>query len=246
LMAAGSSLLLTLQKEEPGSRDEQALRTTDSTPSTSFGISEQGLDMVDEVRNSVDFSVNDFADGKDSCTEGLVYWPPEFYPFDADGKSVSDEGLMCWPGEYYPFEPSQHTNFVMSPPLPQSSLMWDPTHGSKSHFEAFCKPSASADKALNDSATLHTNFVVSPPFPQSSMIGNWSYPSPGSKGHFEGLCKPCAFLYEGCLNDSACDFCHLCPPGELKRRKRDKLAARRKLNRQQRESGRRNVGSKIE
>merc|ERR1712137_740420 len=91
----------------------------------------------------------------------------------------------------------------------------------------------------------HTNFVMSPPLPQSNMTRNWSYPSPGSKGHFEGLCKPCAFLYEGCLNDSACDFCHLCPPGELKRRKRNKLAARRKLNSQPSESGRKGVGSKL-
>lgn len=34
-------------------------------------------------------------------------------------------------------------------------------------------------------------------------------------------CKPCAFVHrpEGCQNGRACDYCHLCPPGELKRRK---------------------------
>jgi hypothetical protein len=56
-------------------------------------------------------------------------------------------------------------------------------------------------------------------------------PSVGSAAHFEGWCKPCAFAYEGCINGKACEFCHVCPPGELKARKRAKLAQRRKMNR---------------
>jgi len=56
-------------------------------------------------------------------------------------------------------------------------------------------------------------------------------PSVGSVAHFEGWCKPCAFAYEGCVNGKACEFCHVCPPGELKARKRAKLAQRRKMNR---------------
>jgi len=56
-------------------------------------------------------------------------------------------------------------------------------------------------------------------------------PSVGSQAHFEGWCKPCAFAYEGCVNGKACEFCHVCPPGELKARKRAKLAQRRKINR---------------
>jgi len=56
-------------------------------------------------------------------------------------------------------------------------------------------------------------------------------PSVGSGAHFEGWCKPCAFAYEGCVNGKACEFCHVCPPGELKARKRAKLAQRRKMNR---------------
>merc|ERR1712048_752875 len=63
-------------------------------------------------------------------------------------------------------------------------------------------------------------------------------PSVGSAPHFEGNCKPCAFLYEGCANGSACQFCHLCPPGELKRRKREKLAHRRKMIRTMQQQGR--------
>lgn len=51
----------------------------------------------------------------------------------------------------------------------------------------------------------------------------------GSAQHFEGTCKPCAHAHSarGCMNGAACAFCHLCPPGELKRRQKEKRAARR-------------------
>lgn len=45
----------------------------------------------------------------------------------------------------------------------------------------------------------------------------------GSVGHSTGQCRPCAWVYKdanGCKNGSSCNYCHLCPPGELKRRKR--------------------------
>jgi len=46
-------------------------------------------------------------------------------------------------------------------------------------------------------------------------------PSVGSAQHRTGRCKPCAFFHtKGCQNDKACQFCHLCPPGEKQRRKR--------------------------
>ncbi|CAE8605150.1 unnamed protein product [Polarella glacialis] len=56
-------------------------------------------------------------------------------------------------------------------------------------------------------------------------------PSQGSVGHWQGRCKPCAFLYEGCENGFLCEFCHLCPPGEIKRRKRLKIALKRRITR---------------
>jgi len=45
----------------------------------------------------------------------------------------------------------------------------------------------------------------------------------GSAGHFEGSCKPCAFFTtKGCMSGSACPFCHICRPGEKKRRQKEK------------------------
>jgi len=67
-------------------------------------------------------------------------------------------------------------------------------------------------------------------------LGLWSV---GSEKHFLGTCKPCAFLWKdenGCGNGASCTFCHMCPPGEKKRRKKDKLVMRkavRQFHRQQ-------------
>merc|ERR1712226_898137 len=48
---------------------------------------------------------------------------------------------------------------------------------------------------------------------------------PGSAGHGTGQCRPCAWVHKdvgGCRNGANCNYCHLCPPGELRRRKREK------------------------
>lgn len=49
--------------------------------------------------------------------------------------------------------------------------------------------------------------------------------SEGAKNHSSGTCRPCAWFWrpEGCQNGEACYHCHLCPPGELKARKKMKL-----------------------
>jgi hypothetical protein len=53
-------------------------------------------------------------------------------------------------------------------------------------------------------------------------------PNVGSQGHQSGECKPCAFVFkEGCTNGASCKFCHLCDPSAKKRRKRERLLARR-------------------
>lgn len=60
-------------------------------------------------------------------------------------------------------------------------------------------------------------------------LGIWSV---GSAGHEFGTCKPCAFLWKdanGCSNGQNCLYCHLYPAGEVKRRKKEKLAFRKAM-----------------
>lgn len=60
--------------------------------------------------------------------------------------------------------------------------------------------------------------------PQELELGSPEMPTVGSAGHNHGQCKPCAFVWkgDGCGNGVQCPFCHLCDPGEKKRRAKDK------------------------
>lgn len=54
-------------------------------------------------------------------------------------------------------------------------------------------------------------------------------PSQGSFLHSMGNCRPCPWFYKpsGCRDGQGCKYCHVCPDGELKFRKKIKQAARR-------------------
>lgn len=69
---------------------------------------------------------------------------------------------------------------------------------------------------------------VVPPPPPGPALGSPELPSIGSAAHGKSSCRPCAFLHtKGCENGLACTFCHLCEPGERKRRQKEKLQQRR-------------------
>jgi len=66
-----------------------------------------------------------------------------------------------------------------------------------------------------------------PPPPSGPAPGSLELPSIGSLGHSTGACRPCAFLHtKGCSTGPACKFCHLCEPGERKRRSGEKREMR--------------------
>lgn len=54
-------------------------------------------------------------------------------------------------------------------------------------------------------------------------VDSSTLPTVGSAAHRLGTCKPCAFFHtKGCGNGLNCIFCHLCAPGEKKRRQKVK------------------------
>lgn len=60
---------------------------------------------------------------------------------------------------------------------------------------------------------------------RDDMRPHLELPSVGSAGHHARLCRPCAFsATKGCTSGEACKFCHLCEPGEKKRRKKERAA----------------------
>jgi len=54
-------------------------------------------------------------------------------------------------------------------------------------------------------------------------------PSKGSNMHGTGKCRPCAWFWKPtkCQSGVECNYCHMCPEGELKNRKKLKVAAMR-------------------
>lgn len=73
--------------------------------------------------------------------------------------------------------------------------------------------------------------ALPPSYSESSVqkLSN-GMPSIGSVGHDIGKCKPCAFMYtKGCENGLNCEFCHICEPGEKKKRRKDKIENRRAM-----------------
>ena len=63
------------------------------------------------------------------------------------------------------------------------------------------------------------------PWPQPNYVAS-GVPSVGSASHGTGQCKPCAFHHtKGCACGTMCTFCHLCLPGEKKRRQKEKQQA---------------------
>lgn len=76
------------------------------------------------------------------------------------------------------------------------------------------------DPVLRKGATVTGQRTGPPP-------GSADLPSVGSAGHAYRQCKPCAFVYaSGCENGALCNFCHLCEPGEKKRRQKERRAFR--------------------
>lgn len=76
----------------------------------------------------------------------------------------------------------------------------------------------------------HRDMEVSPQSAASpaSKLESSELPSWGSMGHGVGRCKPCAFMHTvGCENGTACQFCHLCEPGEKRRRRKEKIESRK-------------------
>jgi hypothetical protein len=64
--------------------------------------------------------------------------------------------------------------------------------------------------------------------------GRTKWPEHEAK-HFAGECQPCAYYFkpDSCKWAASCNFCHLCPEGEIKLRKKEKIRALREQALQQ-------------
>jgi len=141
------------------------------------------------------------------------------------------------PSIYMPEAPSEcvgELGFMDGAPNKESALervlLQSGAFGMEEAFAELPAPLAlghSVDAA--PAATPHilrlSDALVEAPWTSAPVLGTSELPTVGSAGHQLGACKPCAFLYtKGCGNGVQCQFCHLCEPGEKKRRAKDKKA----------------------
>lgn len=78
-------------------------------------------------------------------------------------------------------------------------------------------------------AGIHDQFGLEQPPGFHSQDGEPLTLSLGSTMHAAGQCLPCAWFWKpgSCQNAEKCSYCHLCPEGELKARKKNKVAMMR-------------------
>jgi len=187
---------------------------------------------------------NTFLDTKDAKNLGSL---AEFLP-DRQSKSCPASGICCPPGlsgvsqslgsglstsvdeleeqtepdmlsvpppAYEPFLP--HLQFAGVPPPPPP--MAAPCLAPPQHL-----PPAMQDFVPPPPPMQAPQLRISEALPES-FLGSAEMPTVGSSGHHLGTCKPCAFAFtKGCGSGVSCQFCHLCAPGEKKRRQKLKHA----------------------
>jgi len=119
--------------------------------------------------------------------------------------------------------------------LVQSATLLDHEYGSKcSTADTVGTSNPMQELPNSESAQFPTDSISATMFPQTHitfatasepyLFTPSQFPTIGSIGHFTGHCKPCAFVCtKGCTSGYECKFCHLCAPGEKKRRKRAKV-----------------------
>jgi len=175
------------------------------------------VDLKFTVKNTfIDVESEDVATparGAQTCHARLTGLDAEFHPDLTSPKS--DAGA-----EDFRFD--QRIPSVMPP------LYTAPTFTSE--FLAEPVPPSASPKVCLEGRAFEAETTVT----QSSLTAS-SLPSEGSRLHGttgpEGpVCRPCAWFQKdgNCLNGVSCGFCHLCPQGELKIRKKLKIARIRK------------------
>ncbi|CAJ1387358.1 unnamed protein product [Effrenium voratum] len=109
-----------------------------------------------------------------------------------------------------------------TPQAPVTAKIEEPS--SELHAEAQAVMMAESVLGLDAEPTSVASVpTVSPKGPEKEVL----LPSKGSTLHQQGQCRPCAWMWKpkGCQNATSCEYCHLCPEGELKHRKKLKIAA---------------------
>lgn len=182
-----------------------------------------------DKKNIQDDGVSDDADTEYSGSVGMATWATSadasYRPNDFGDKSCALSSL--------PLE--------RIPSAAEEELDIDHCEGSAKHAGYFMKAAGGA--AVTAAAAAAAANAAAPrqkpggdavdrldSSPVRAPLGlSESMPSVGSGLHGSGQCSPCVWHWkpQGCQRGGECGYCHLCPEGEIKIRKKAKLAALR-------------------
>lgn len=87
-------------------------------------------------------------------------------------------------------------------------------------------PEVEADREVLSNKLSETSSSTTPENKPSTLENGKSAREEMELLHMVGECTPCAYFWykkDGCRQGSDCAFCHLCPKGEIKKRKKDKI-----------------------
>jgi len=160
-------------------------------------------------------------------------WPQYTSEWDEaePAKVVLDEDDFSTAKPYQPGELLTMSAQISPPFRMQTGGQW-PQPNSQAHAltaDAEVKSECSTADTVEDMAVAMARNQERPfALEGFTALGMPGVPSMGSAGHHLGMCKPCAFVFKGgCTNGVGCVFCHLCAPGEKKRRKKESKDRRR-------------------
>jgi hypothetical protein len=122
-----------------------------------------------------------------------------------------------------------------APAMLDSPMKLDNSSGSSDHESSTTGPASEQDLSDESHGSPRGNappVVHFPPGLEERVQKERqlrALPSQGSKLHGQGTCKPCAWFWKpsGCQTGWDCKYCHACPLGELKTRKKSKHAIMR-------------------
>lgn len=155
---------------------------------------------------------------------------------DMHGESLAEEPTTPTPCNLTQSEP---VSIFVTPPHPQLSNVQSFFAGAANQPVAVV-PKPAPKLTLPLTVSREANFFQSPAPRDSLGVGDpirepatitpdAAIVRGGSALHAKGECQPCAWFYKprGCQNGLDCSYCHLCPDGELKARKKTKQALMR-------------------
>merc|ERR1712032_1361752 len=145
------------------------------------------------------------------------------------------DGLACLDSTFFAVGAAQLPNLLASNRFAMPDVVHKRAPESSASFAVVpCSAGASMDAACIPSAAAQRTVLRLDDVLVEPSLGSPELPTLGSAGHAIGNCKPCAFMYtKGCGNGFDCQFCHLCEPGEKKRRRKEKVDMRRSMRRAQ-------------